>query len=166
MSAKEEKEKATEKAQEITAPATADDIARVAGALGFASSDEFVNTFKALQQGHSEWQEQQDAIKRLTTVAETDTGTQYDNDNKIPVTNTTARPVHIAPGRAAGSGLVIPNITIAPSQVVWVPESLLKSHTGLTQLIDKKILRVMGAHEVSRQEHEHAGMLTGDSGND
>lgn len=148
------------------APASADEVARVAAALGFKSAEDFVSTFKNLQQGHTEWQEQQDVIKRLTTVAETGTGTQYDNEKKIPVTNNTARPIHIAPGRVAGSGLVIPNIKIAPEQVVWIPESLLKTHSGLMQLIDRRVLRVMGAHEVSRQEHEHAGMLTGDSGND
>lgn len=162
MSTKDKKEDEVK----TDAPATADEVARVASALGFKSAADFVDTFKNLQQGHTEWQEQQDVIKRLTTVAETDTGTQYDGETKVPVTNNTARPIHIAPGRVAGSGLVIPNIKIAPEQVVWIPESLIKTHEGLKELIDKRILRVMGTHEVSRQEREHAGMLTGDSGND
>lgn len=165
MSTKDKKEDEV-KIDAPAAQATADEVARVAAALGFTSAADFVDTFKNLQQGHNEWQEQQDVIKRLTTVAESGTLTQYDGDKKYPITNNTARPIHVAPGRVASSGMVIPTITIAPEQVAWIPETLLKTHSGLMQLIDKKILRVMGAHEVSRQEREHAGMLTGDSGND
>lgn len=134
--------------------------------MGFESVDDMAEAMRTLTAGHQEWKEQQDVIKRLTSVAESGTLTQYDAEEKIPVTNTTSRPIHISVGRVANSKEVIPNISVPPLGVAYVPESLFKTHRGLIELVDTKILRVLGRHEVDKQEREHAGVLTGGAEND
>lgn len=156
----------TPPAELIKPGATSDEVSRVALALGFESVTAFADAFGKIQQGHTEWQQQQDVIKRLTSVAEGEIKTQYDDEKKIPVTNMTERPIHVAIGRVENSKEVIPNISVAPLGVAWIPESLFKSHRGLIELVDKKILRVLSDSEVEKQQREHAGVLTGGAEND